>query len=490
MGDEVVLTSDALTTAKGTLQALAAKPLGQGFKFFAFPMDAFLIYLQVEPLLEQAGVLIDRCLVDRNESRNYEAELWRLRQELDEFFDLHQIRLDEISANTDRQAIVALTADKNANNELAIGYQAAADELEALLSSVESPADQALQARLRAQQALISRLPYDKKTYTDVNPLTWTVDYNDGKGPQALTLADQSSVLADALARRDIQSRHANARAQWAVYQRTALAYHARARAAENQLLLAIDDVNFKRKRSLLAATHSLARLDVLDQTGHPLNYRARIEAVRVRFERDLRDAWARIMAAAHGLDQLFGYAEPLPAHDDLDGIVLWLRDAMSWLSTFQRRDQNYVVSVSVRQSLGAADWAAGVAAGRWRLPIPESLSPGEFHVRSRGVGATVVGGSAEDLWNVSIRAPRNADIVHGDGRRVTLDQNLLGAVRLGRVTVRTDRSLDVGGVAMLHNASPFGTWEIALSPTSTAGAQRGILEDVVLDLFMAARIP
>jgi hypothetical protein len=170
---------------------------------------------------------------------------------------------------------------------------------------------------------------------------------------------------------------------------------------------------------------------------------------------------------ASEGLRDLYGYTVELPKTEDtvdyFDDCLLWSRQAIEWLIKFSRRDQNVILPISVRKLVGENDWEKQVASKQIKFKLPrESYFDNMSHVRLRGLGAVALDDDPDRLWQISAEVPRIGTVFHNNGTETHPDQSLLPACRLARVTRRsTARDSDVVGAAVLHNASPVGTWNV-----------------------------
>lgn len=242
------------------------------------------------------------------------------------------------------------------------------------------------------------------------------------------------------------------------------------------------------------------------------LNYSERLGPIYDSFYRDFTDALARVQVANTGLMALYGTADPTRPELQLpksvspwldsgveiaaaprgvfDDTLKWVRDSIAYMVQLSHREQNYVLTVSLKKLAGAS-WAPGLLNGTWeQVGIPDALFKDSLmdqrHVRLRGIGAFVVGGTSNDLWQVTVTPPKQSGcyFLNSDTRQ-PLDQRQVPSCRLGRVQTRSSvRDPDVLGVSSLHNVSPLGAWSVKITPVSDASLAS--LEDLHLDLYIA----
>ena len=122
------------------------------------------------------------------------------------------------------------------------------------------------------------------------------------------------------------------------------------------------------------------------------------VEAIKTRFTRDYTDAYARLLVAQEGLNELYGYfdmpdVQHVPLNNPkqgnlelLDEAVIWVRDAIRWLVGFGHLDQAWTAIFSIRECVGtrhrlANRKGATSAVFRFKLPWIASQFPHVFAV-------------------------------------------------------------------------------------------------------------
>ncbi|GJQ60906.1 MAG: hypothetical protein D8M57_15400 [Candidatus Scalindua sp. AMX11] len=273
-------------------------------------------------------------------------------------------------------------------------------------------------------------------------------------------------------------------------------------------------DIEFKRRRAQAAREIGDLKVRLATESGGSLNYVDQMDQICLQFERDFRHALARIKKAYEGLMLIYGYKTELPeslarqlhiAHvpktgqqaslSQLDEASGWVSDALQWLDNASLLDQNYTFSISIRQTIGDKKWLEGRKVGQWKFEILESAFPDQKNVRLRGISAYISGSRDNGVWMTRIDLPKISFSCHKQGRVVDLDQTSIPPIRIGRISIRsrTNRP-EISGAALIHNASPFGKWEVFLNEKSTAGnvldteEDIELVDDFVLDLDVAVK--
>ncbi|UIY30983.1 hypothetical protein LZK73_11910 [Neorhizobium galegae] len=251
-------------------------------------------------------------------------------------------------------------------------------------------------------------------------------------------------------------------------------------------------DADFQRRRTLVARKFQDLKSKAAGDVDGALNYGKRLPTLKKRFELDVRDAYARLTVVEIGLREVFGYTDTLPSDpSDLaffDNCLIWARKATQWLIRFSRRDQNTVISVSVKDSVTQSVWQDFLNGVEIELPIDEQRLVGMRHVRMRGLGAIADEENwAGATWAISATCPRTALVRTLDNNAHSIDQAGVPPVIIGRAMPRmASRDSDIVGVSSLHNSSPIGTWVLKLSGRVPRAA--ATLNDCILEMHIAFR--
>lgn len=227
----------------------------------------------------------------------------------------------------------------------------------------------------------------------------------------------------------------------------------------------------FKGRRDEVAREINTFTESLVTDPGLAYNYVEQARHLQLRFTRDFRDAYIRMLVAQDGLKTIYAFdilgfpaitAAMLPDAPVFDDAVTWVRDAIRSLVGFGQLDQSYVLSISLRQSMKEAAWKAAIeVAGvtdpiRFTFLFDEGTCANQRHVRLRGVGACVLSRFASP-WRLTIRAPEDSFFRYLSDKKTPVVQHDVPSVRLGRVLNRLpQRDPDVSGVVSLRNVSPL----------------------------------
>jgi hypothetical protein len=474
-----------------------------GWKNGGKPAPEFIIF-QVEQLLDQAADLLDRGLRDRAEWDRKAVDAVNLGVELDQFHRLDEIHLREDAAGYYTWAASVARSDAAAEKTLYESAEAAAKQIEDY-GNKYLDGDGLRRREVAAQkEAALSPLPYYKEDAEGKHP----IQYHPNASPLPAVSGEKSDLFEtfaiwESTARLNLE--RCLLRSQYSALSSAAEAGKQRSKGATDKQNWEESNILFQQERTSVVREIMYLKQLLATCPDGVLNYIQRMKAIQSRFHRDFRDAIARIKAAQQGLQKLYGYTEPLPDENSpsyFDLVLGWTRDAIRKRVRFSHYDQNLVFPLSVRSSCGGDEkWSEGKRTGHWKCRFSEDMVPtGIRHVRLRGISAFVVSDekSPNGLWQVTARAPRRSMCRRLDDRVEPLDQTKIPPCWLFRTTVRQDRrEPDVVGSVALHNVSPFSTadpgpdddWEIAIAQTSSSGVSRNAIEDVFIDLFLAAQI-
>jgi hypothetical protein len=278
-------------------------------------------------------------------------------------------------------------------------------------------------------------------------------------------------------------------------------------------------DRNFRLK-SITDKRKFIGQKQALMVEGGPLDYRGQCTRIGKRIERDFTDAYDRLRIAAEGLELLYGCPKSLiqllpinqkkdeDAFLSIDGCVQWARDAIRWLVAFSQLDQEFTLIVSLKQSVGQIEWDRSITSAakqgqlHLRFIVPTNKLDNHTYVRLRGMSAFIEGpNSKDDTWSGIISLPKDAFSYHLDdmGSKIIKDVSQIDLPRcyLGRIESRTSpRSPEINGLVSLMNASPlgkdgsqYGEWDIFLdAPISRGKSYFKDLSDVEVELHLVGR--
>lgn len=228
------------------------------------------------------------------------------------------------------------------------------------------------------------------------------------------------------------------------------------------------------------------------------------IEALEKSIKEDFQDAFNRAEVAQQGIRLIYGSdaSEPkvsgLPTKGALgdlsllDGVTLWVREAIRWLTTVRQLDQEFTLLVSMKRVLGETAFTSLVDALKsgnaheCKFALSAKDVPTHRFVRFRGMRAATVDCKATlqgVLW-----FPRLAYSTQWSGD-VEVQQDEVPPCLLGRIDDRSQgRPPDLLSPGALVNVSPFGDtkgpagqFRLRLSAVSAVES----VADVYLEFFL-----
>jgi hypothetical protein len=478
----------------------------------ALKEDPNFYFLHVEPLVDQAADLLDRSIQERASYDAISEKALKLALELNEYKELDKIHQREESAGL---------------------YDVPHAE-----SSARANAEQRNQGGMRMNKYLIKNMldryfsfekfnsvanEYRKSAWLGgLVPYSWEGQRFGGYASHTYgsVTKEANDHMADAgweTALHSMGQQEIQARIQEETYESAEL--------SSGELLHGLeakakwDNVNrsFQRQRTLVARKFQDLKAKAATSPDGILNYAKRLGGIRSRFEQDFKSAYSRLIAAEKGLRIVYGYNKPLPRDssqiDFYDDVLFWTRDAIDWLVRFSRLEQTIVLPLEVRRLTGPDRWDEGCKNGVWTFEVSESAFPNMHHMRMRGVSVTVSKsgrGTAHDLYQVILKAPKASRFTHLHCDQVPVDQASLPPLVFGRVSEREDRrEPDILGLSSWHNVSPVGLWTVEIPvellqrhrkserkesgppgkrfPISTAGSSPGIT-GISVELHMSYR--
>ncbi len=490
------------TALYGAPATSALPSIDASFKFAPAESDHEFYYLHVEPLLEHAATLLDRCECYKAKRDELQAAEWKIGLEFQQFLQLDQIADQERETGLDTLAYERAVLGSAAEQSLEENHRNAEAQLKTLVNDLVASG---LNRRMAARElaAWLSAYPL-KDADLRGDDAAYTFDGTRKTKPEHLY---------------DAAHREADQDAWEQIYTLLFQRYSAMAECEAARLRRASLDLQVK------ASLADIAFCRARDQAGRDVvwekiyqslspdgmfNYRARMAPFERDFSSDFREALACLNAAAKGLKEIYDYAPSLPQEGTagyFDEVVAWVRNARNRLKQFSQLDQNYVLALSLKD-LTKAQWEVGRGASEWTFEIPDETFNGQSCVRLRGLSVSVVGPNpevsepaqrtsrkaevpkAEGFWSAKVSLPPKAGLRNFAGVTRELDQSSLPVCYLGRITDRDSaRQPEIAGARAMHNASPIGKqWKLALSRKSTDGTLTEALEDVQLYLHLVVR--
>ncbi len=462
----------------------------KNFQFRAVPEDDDFIFLHVEPLLDQAADLLDRGIRERMQWDDLAAKATTLGLELAEYKALDAIHAEEERDGYYSNEYLASQGEAAAANGSIPSLTEARNRMGLVATTISGSYNKAYNAhRKSAWLNGIVAYSFGDAPFKGYVKHKWDgVDY---------TVSDLSIQAAETLADYNFEQAYHGSLSQ---------------RESLNASIVGITwkkgftdlinqwngkNVSFRKRRTIAARNVQDVKARAATDADGLLNYGKRLPAIRDRFQSDFRNALARLKPAAKGLNELFGYDVALPADGTsisyFDDCLNWTRDAVHWLIRYARREQSSVVTISLRELVGAG-WTDALIGGTLAVDIAESTFSGARGIRLRGVSMhyflTATAEYKPRLLRARVKVPSSGLVRRLDGSAVQVDQSMLSTCHFGRVAEReSTRIPDVFGAATLHNASPIGKWTISIDGFVAQGTALADIDDIELDLHIGFRL-
>jgi hypothetical protein len=181
-------------------------------------------------------------------------------------------------------------------------------------------------------------------------------------------------------------------------------------------------------------------------------------------------------------------------------GAIGWVRGAIRWLAAFAQLDQEWSASFSLRALVGNATWTtAPDETGMTSLTftIPEQYFASHWFVRLRGITMYITSGNgaSHGPWSASVKLPVDALSYQAQPVASPISQPDLPPCHLGRIDGRdSPRQPEIAGAISLMNASPVGdpekdpAWNILIRSPYGTDLAVSTLEDIILELRLVGR--
>ncbi|MBS1807373.1 MAG: hypothetical protein JST84_04170 [Acidobacteria bacterium] len=456
------------------------------------PNEDLYKYQHVEFLLDQAADLLDRGVRDRTQWEDLYEKWFRNTLDIYELFEIDKIQKLEEAAGIFDVPVKLSESEHKANQKSLTNYNEAVNQLNNAVNEKFNDKERNLLVLWRAVLAICGVRPFHGSGMPD-HPVIRSVGINGDTGEYALQLTTK-------LANNELAIQLCEKVAQKLLVQASQEAAQEKAAGLEKKAKYDVEDAKFKKMRRnvgtrIAAAKHLATILD-----GAPLNFISRMRPIQERYENDFSEALARIQVASQGIKLLYGYEEPLPQPTTDQGLhffddcLTWVRKAISFLVRFQRLDQSYVLSFSLKELCGNS-WKKGRDAGVCKFTLdekkhfPEQWS--QQYVRLKGFSAFVLGQEAQKgIWQLVVKAPQSSYCMHRNSVKKDLDQTRAAPCLAGRVGNRNGmQPPDILGVVEFFNLSPFGKWQVDLPQQSLEKIDRSAIDDIHLDLHLVARV-
>ena len=470
---------------------------------------------RVEPLLDQAIDILERALRIRADYDNLAAKQFDAQYDVDNMTRELATRQQEQNSNFNLLKAAETQADVTAQENLVKAYQGSQAISGDLVNFINGNIGEFPYAA--GAEAYAMRLPFTQDDWNQYHndQTAYPFPAPNSPGVQVAPLAlEAATVQAQYSVGTDIRRANVQKAADDADFDQAsarlgqqgnpplgvpATSTGMYARLQWNQM-----NAQFIEQRRQNLITQQEEKQNAIQQVNGALNFTSAMQMLVCRYKRDFGDAAARITQAEQGLEQLYGYIDPvyeatkppLPALDPgprFDLWVIWLRDAASWLIRFSQTDQQVTVPVSLKALLKSWDDFTNGKVCEISMDPPPGLPAMARHVRLRGLSvfSSISSDDGDDSDPVQplqmvITLPSESYCVHLDGSKVNLDQSNIQPTFAGRILPRLiPQQADVLGADNLYNASPFGAWQVQLSNPKVAEN----LDDIYLDLLLKVQM-
>jgi hypothetical protein len=253
----------------------------------------------------------------------------------------------------------------------------------------------------------------------------------------------------------------------------------------------AVKNRDFQSEKLSIARELNDEKQRAVTMAGGALNYAERLEYDRARFQFNLGKGLELALAAREGLGLVYGYTDNFSEDQNqasfFSRLWIWAQAAKDFVSRISEASQSVVFQLSLK------DLNANVTRGtdgqqRWNFDIPENRFFDLRCLRLRGLSVYPMGRNIAGAWTGYIVPPKSLRFLHPGGGEGSREQPAPRPVYFGRASSWDPvRVPDVFGIVPLHNVSPLGKWEIGLRGNSSAGTPLDAIDDLAIDLHVAA---
>lgn len=430
-------------------------------------------YWAVEPLMQQATVLLDRALETDQKHFALAVQQFNARLEVTQFLALDAIHKDEIAAHLYDLPGMEAQADL----DVLKSHQASKAELDANYATILNHMDDATFQRLKllAQDLAYQNIDMSKNSFANiqVSVLGYDPKTTSFRGVIPNDVVEQfEKTFPVQQAQHHIEERQ---------YRLQMEDLGLRQDSVEKKATYYRKDADFKSRRREVALGIMASKYDAMSTTGGALDYDSQLKELAALQRTDVSEAYSRLLAIQRGIKVIYGFdvdhfPEPWPF--SLQKAVTWLRAAHAALSYYALWDQPYVQRISLRSELGDAAFDTGIGSG-WKLMLPQKLFAG-LSIRLRGIAAYAVD-SGGGFYDLEFQLPGITTPMPADQRSVP--PCWVRGVRSRAIAYQPE----IHAPTAVYNLSPIGTWEIKLGDRSVAEAKSRTLRDVELDLYLVA---
>lgn len=246
-------------------------------------------------------------------------------------------------------------------------------------------------------------------------------------------------------------------------------------------------------------------------ETGHALNYKERIEAIKLAFLQNITEGYSRLRAAAEGVTVVYGAAAagpgtpplPIKIFPDLqsskeveigyaDRLMDWVRDTLFVLERLHAYAHEYrlLVSLKTMQARNKGVFQP-VAGGKYGFTLSKADLGNMSYLRVSQLRVHVVPRQFNNTDEVSYRV-RYASY---SGRLSLPSQGALGSISMEVLSLPEFRFGDAEGYAersgphlqsaSYRNANPVGDWTLSLNGSHHADAADAAPYDIWVELVV-----
>ncbi len=443
----------------------------------------------VEPLLDQALIILDKAAADRNTWQATGEKFANLKLDLSSSLSLDTISLAEEADGRFKVEEQVSLSQRKANDAKIKAATAQKVAVSALLAVVDASTVQGTRA---AELARI--IEYIRAMYSSEfgGRIKWDVD---GLKKDVDMLTDALSNRTKEQATYNLFKEKLSADSSLSAAIGDLEAANAMTEGLKKQADWAEKNTQHLHDRAEVARQTLRMKVTLATMTAM-LDFESQHKSAEVQYREGVSDAYLRLKAVEQGLHLFYDYpypdSDPLPPLSDddpssFDAILSWSRRVARWLAAFTRRCNNYVLTLSIKTLVGG-QWEAGKANGSWSFNLPlTTFSPGECHVRIRGV-VPWAPNAGEGSWQVVLKCPTATQVCYESGKLSDVFPQDVGLCRISKVVSRTRVvTPEISGATTLFNASPIGDWNVQLrTPFDRLSVPPSWPDDIELDLYLS----
>ncbi len=461
-----------------------------GFNYKTKEYDDGFLITHIEPLLDQAADLLDRCLKDRATWDELSIKMFNLAIELNEYKELDAIHEKEEKAGIYEYQAKLSNADYNAETISFNKNKIGEDWMQYIKDNYfDSGRVQDLKAAHELATLLGGFPPYFwvDQTLSNYGTVIWN-----GVEKFIYEHYQDASVTING---HDIDYRNEMLDFQKLFYETQKEISKSRVEGLKSKAEWDINNSDFQKERTLVSRKLQDIKVKAAVEDDGILNYAKRLIPLKQRFDNDFRDALARLKVVELGLSIIFGISIPLPKNetdvDYYDNCLLWTRNTIQWILKFSRKELNCIYPISVRNLVGNKRFRQMRKDKRWLIDVKEIDLPNMCNIRLRGVSLLAKNNcfSKKSIRQFQLSIPQKSQVRHFiTGNSISFDQEFVDTTTFGRVHDYTKKeNSDIIGLISLYNCSPLGLWKIE-EIGKINSSFFGKLRDIIIELHIGYR--